>query len=432
MVPGGLGLRTRSAFEGCRAGSWSGRYRAVRKSVSNRREKALILSCAGRNCGLPTDRKTFGVSKTTFPITRLHLPALCLLAGLSACSFADETLWPVAAGETPGSTAASAKPAAAQAGTASTASTLDGNAAAGKGTAPEGGKAAQLRSDLDRLNGDIAEHRRDLDALKAELDESAKTVDGLTKGIETRLKSGTVPNDPQVATDWNKAEAQLDRMSRDIGKLTAISNGAVDDSVLASYVLQSARTAAGQPQTSAAERKSYAALEDEARSAADANDRILTGVSAEIASRNLFLSRQHRRLAMLVPGLAAEARQHARSGSGEATEAAATEPAGFVAPERKRRPLVTIRFDRPDVAFAQPLYEAVNAALKKRPNAVFDIVAVSPPGAAGGAYAASTSEQNVEQVVQSLTGMGLPPARLHLSAETREDVGVDEVRIYVR
>ena len=48
-----------------------------------------------------------------------------------------------------------------------------------------------------------------------------------------------------------------------------------------------------------------------------------------------------------------------------------------------RRPLVVVRFDRQDVPYQQALYSAVSKVLERRPNALFDLVAVAP--AAGGA-----------------------------------------------
>ena len=42
-----------------------------------------------------------------------------------------------------------------------------------------------------------------------------------------------------------------------------------------------------------------------------------------------------------------------------------------------RRPLVVIRFDRANVPYEQALYTAVSRALERRPQALFDLVAVA-------------------------------------------------------
>ena len=46
-------------------------------------------------------------------------------------------------------------------------------------------------------------------------------------------------------------------------------------------------------------------------------------------------------------------------------------------PSGDDRPLVVIRFDRRNVKY-QVLYDAVSRALERRPNARFELVAVSP------------------------------------------------------
>jgi hypothetical protein len=113
----------------------------------------------------------------------------------------------------------------------------------------------------------------------------------------------------------------------------------------------------------------------------------------------------------------------ARTGSG--TAPAATD-GGAPAP---RRPLVVIRFDRPDVVYDKALYSAVNSALERKPEAVFDLVAVAPGGSSAGA---TTARRDAEKVLRSLTAMGLPASRVTLSAGTSAEARTSEVHIYVR
>ena len=99
-----------------------------------------------------------------------------------------------------------------------------------------------------------------------------------------------------------------------------------------------------------------------------------------------------------------------------------------------RRPLVVIRFDRPSVAFQQALYNAVSQVLERRPNAVFDLVAVAPSrgGAAKVALNANKSRQHAEAVLRSLLEMGLPPARVAVSGKTSDTAKDNEVHLYLR
>jgi len=98
------------------------------------------------------------------------------------------------------------------------------------------------------------------------------------------------------------------------------------------------------------------------------------------------------------------------------------------------RPLVVIRFDRPNVTYEEALYTAISRALERKPSATFELVAVAPSAgtAAQVAVNSNASKHNAEDVMRSLTNMGLPADRVTLSATTSGDVRSNEVRIYVR
>ena len=100
----------------------------------------------------------------------------------------------------------------------------------------------------------------------------------------------------------------------------------------------------------------------------------------------------------------------------------------------QRRPLVVIRFDRPNVPYEQALYNAVRRALDRRPDAAFDLVAVTrnAGNAAQVALETDASKHNAENVLRSLTNMGLAADRVSLSATTSASVQSNEVQLYVR
>jgi hypothetical protein len=96
---------------------------------------------------------------------------------------------------------------------------------------------------------------------------------------------------------------------------------------------------------------------------------------------------------------------------------------------------VIIRFDRPNPSYEQPLYQAVSRAIERRPDASFDLVAVSPSttGSAGqGALDASNARRAADQVYRSLGEMGLNANRIEMSAMGSPTATSPEVHLYVR
>jgi len=125
--------------------------------------------------------------------------------------------------------------------------------------------------------------------------------------------------------------------------------------------------------------------------------------------------------------------------SGSTTPIAPSEPlpppsAAEPANVGDRQPLVTIRFYRPNVPYEEALYIAVSATLERRPDVMFDVVAVTPQLADPAQVTLhwDASKRNADNVFRSLTSMGLSAEQVSLSATTNASVQSDEVRLYVR
>lgn len=95
-------------------------------------------------------------------------------------------------------------------------------------------------------------------------------------------------------------------------------------------------------------------------------------------------------------------------------------------------PLMIIRFNEPDVAFQDPLYETMVKAFKIKPSAVFDIVSVSQKSSNKKTQNDNdqVAQENAAKVIQTFNDMGMPTTRLTLS-NIAESVQSSEIRIFV-
>ena len=98
-----------------------------------------------------------------------------------------------------------------------------------------------------------------------------------------------------------------------------------------------------------------------------------------------------------------------------------------------RRPLVVIRFDRPDVQYEQALYNAVSRTLERRPSAIFEVMAVAPSSGGAGrvALASNQARRNAEAVQRSLQRMGLPNTRVTMTSRTSDQAQNNEVHVFL-
>ncbi|MBX6366522.1 MAG: hypothetical protein IRZ04_01005 [Rhodospirillales bacterium] len=317
-------------------------------------------------------------------MTRRIVHLLALLALLSGCAFADRTLWPTLAGEGDRASPGSA--------TATLMQAEDANR-------PNRAAPPTREEELAAIVEQSARRADEAMAARGALEDATRAH---RDAADALARAGT--GDPNRPALLARADATLAKRAEAVGRLAALAALAASDAAAAGALAAGARAEAAQPGASTEDRQRLAAIARDASAAAAESDRLV----AELGS---LVARESRQIAEL-------------RGALPASQTAALMP--FAAPA-ERRPLVVIRFERPDQPYEQELRYAVGEALRRRPEARFDVVAAAPPGGLGEA-----AKRNVEGVVRRLAAMGVPAARLTLSATTRADAKGDEVFVYVR
>ncbi|MDX1485240.1 MAG: hypothetical protein R3229_12245 [Alphaproteobacteria bacterium] len=300
-----------------------------------------------------------------------------------------------------------------------------------------GAKVVQMRGELAQLQSGINQHNQELQQLRAQTVHHAQSYHGTVAAINSRLQVGTTPGNPVLISQWNTAQTQLDAISRDIAQLNSLANRVASDSSTSSYLLETTRATYGLSGAVDEDHRQLAILEDEVNRTVVLVDRLLNELSEDINRQSAYVGRERKNLTTLSVAVK----------NGELMGASLANRAFGAAPFQARplsgspavspgarRPLVVIRFDRPNVEYEQALYTAVSRALERRPQAGFDLVAVAPGkgSAAQVARGANVARRSAESVLRSLTSMGLPASRVSLSAGTSGEAQTAEVHIYVR
>jgi hypothetical protein len=301
-----------------------------------------------------------------------------------------------------------------------------------------GAKVVQMRSELGQLQSGINKHNQELQQLRVQTVQHAQGYHGTVAAINSRLQVGTTPGNPVLTTQWNAAQTQLDGISRDIALLNSLANRVASDSATTSYLLETTRATYGLSGAVDEDHRQLAILEDEVNRTVVLVDRLLNELSEDINRQSGYVGRERKNLTTLsvavkngeLMGQSLSNRAFGATpiqGRGSPNRAAAVTASG-------RRPLVVIRFDRPNVEYEQALYTAVSRALERRPQAGFDLVAMAPGqgSAAQVARGANVARRSAESVLRSLTSMGLPANRVSLSAGTSGQAQAAEVHIFVR
>ncbi|MEK9673276.1 MAG: hypothetical protein VW268_12370 [Rhodospirillaceae bacterium] len=389
-----------------------------------------------------------------FPKLGVLLAGAVLVTG--ACSF-DKDLWPSLDASDPAGKPAqqtSAKPAPA---TASAAQTQQAAApqqvpssqpALGttnfqpQGVTPGastgtfvGKKVEELRQELRKLQTSIMQHNEQLQAVRSRIVENSQKYHGTIAAVKSRLQVGTTRGNPVLVQQFNAAQQDLNRLSQDVGEMNKLSTGVASDSTLASFLTESVRAAYKVSGAVDEDHRQLAILEDEVDRTVVLIDRLNREVTEDVRRQSSWIGAEQRQLVQISAGIRqGESLQTSLLDAAVTGRGSAPNENAQPANTSGRRPLVVIRFDRPNVPYQQALYTAVSRALESHPTAVFDLVAVAPSagGTARVAINTNKAKRHADDVKRSLVEMGLPPTRVAVSSRTLAAAKTNEVHLYVR
>ena len=374
-------------------------------------------------------------------------------AMLGGCSFATDALWPSLTGEDPAgnqNTQTKIPPSRAEANPQPTLSPPPPPALGRTNFVPPrvsqgattgtyvGQRVVEIRGELQRLQSQINQQNTQLQSIRNLTVQHSQNYHTTVGSINSRLQVGTTPGNPTLVNQWNVAQASLAQVENDIAQMNTLANGVASTSTLSAYLLETTRAAYGLSGAIDEDHRQLSILEDEVNRTVVLIDRLLNELSEDISRQSNYLSTERTNLTTLALAIKNGEMLGSSLGNRAYNSAAPATSSGFapspLASAGARRPLVVIRFDRANVQYEQPLYNAVSRALQRRPNAMFDLVAVAPNrgNAARVALSAGTSKKNAETVLRSLSDMGLPLDRVRLSALTSNTAATNEVHLYVR
>jgi prefoldin subunit 5 len=364
--------------------------------------------------------------------------AFALTAGLSlaACSdidnmFGDESASadafpPSAADAAPPSAASTnfAQPMAAGAAPVATITPVTIDAGSDTGTAVN--KTIQsIRAQVAGLQQKLAANSARLGELRNQGAGAAGSYQDAKAHITTRLQVGTTRGNPELVAQWNAAQGQLDALSANVNSLNALGTDVTNDSSTAHYALDQIGATFNVSGAVDEDHRQLQLLEDQTSQTIVMIDRLLKEVADGIQRQTAYVATERSNLTTLAAAI--------KSGDFYGGGVIGSLGAG---PQLSTAgtPLVVVKFDHPDVDYQQILYAALNQALQNRPGANFQVVAVSPTRgtAASVQIAQSTARRHAQDVMRSMTDMGVPATRLAVASTTDPGATVSEVRVFVR
>ena len=294
------------------------------------------------------------------------------------------------------------------------------------------GRVQQLGGDLTSLKGGVIDNAQEFRVIRSAMADQMARYQSLVGTMTARLQVGTTPGNPELLAQANEAQGLLGQLDQNLARLSALSPRVAANASQAGFLQSSIRSAFRLSGGVDQDHRNLDLLEDDTSRTIVTIDRLLNEITDDIARQSSALASERRTIGSL--GLAINS---GRMFGAPLSQRIETSPALRPPPapaSAQRRPLVSIRFDRPDVAYRQPLYEAVSSALDRNPGITFELVGIAPARGepADQARAASEARRQAEGVARALVEMGLPSERVTLSAATRRDIPATEVQVFIR
>lgn len=333
---------------------------------------------------------------------------------------------------------------------------------------PVTAKVDAIAADLADLQSEVTTKESRLSALNRTSEDIAKDYYALVAGMSAKLQSGTTRGNPDLIESWEAAQNALNALGDTSSDLARLGNEITDEASRAAMMSDTIQGTFALSGARDEDHENLIILEDRANETLARLDRLVSNVNDEINRRTAYLRSE--RLNMQTLSLAIENGDlyggNIRNRMFKTAEMASAGPAampvsyaggsyGAMSPREPlspvlntdthmasfspmampgRKPLVIIRFDKPNLQYENALYGAVNQALDKRPNVMFDVVTITPASgnSAEMALNANAARRNGEDVLRALTQMGVPMDRVNLSSGNSASARFSEVHIFIR
>jgi hypothetical protein len=309
-----------------------------------------------------------------------------------------------------------------------------------------GARVGQMRSDFIRLMGELTQQSNQLQSIRSQATQDAQQYYTLVAGISARLQVGTTPGNPELVAAWNQAQTQLEKLNTDLSQMNTLATTVSGSSSQATFLLESVRATYGVSGAVDEDHRQLKILENEINQSIVLVDRLLSETSQDIARQTAYVAAERNNLVTL--NLAVKnGRLLGPSVTNRTFQQSSVAPAPMMAPGVRsgspamapvslgnRRPLLVVRFDQPRVQYEQALYAAIAEAVQRKPDASFDLLAVAPARGSVADVSLSTtaSKRHAENVLRSMTEMGVNPNRVGLASTTSQVAQNAEVHLYVR
>ena len=286
-----------------------------------------------------------------------------------------------------------------------------------------GQKVATFRGELTQLQSSIKANNAQLQQIRSSVINNALQYHKVTGMIEAKLQVGTTPGNPQMFTMLETAQNNIQVMNANTNALTQLAGKVAADTANTDYLVDAIRAAYTISGAVDEDHRQLHVLENEASQTSVLMNSLLNEVNSDITRQKQYINTANDTIVGLSSAI-----KVGSYGVNNVPMGYTNNTARFSASASTSSgsPLFVAKFNKADVKYEDGLKQAVVNAQSKKPNVIFDVVAVSP--ATG---SSAVAKNHATQIFQDMIDMGVSADRINLSGKAGTGSS-SEVQIFVR
>lgn len=303
-----------------------------------------------------------------------------------------------------------------------------------------GQKVIAFRNELSQLQNAIRTNNSELQKIRASVISNASQYHKTIGAIEAKLQVGTTPGNPQMYAMLQSAQNNVQLMTVNSNALQQLSARVTSDASVVNNLLDSIRATFAISGAVDEDHRQLRILQNETNQTAILIGSLLNEVNSDVVRQIQYNETANSNIVQLDSAIKRGnyGVSNVPLGSsvpvlnlGNKPAAMGYAPAnGSLSGAVAGKPLFVAKFNKSNVNYKDGLRRAVNAAKSKKPNVVFEVVAVTP--ISGGASARTNAQNNATTIFQEIVNMGVNAERITLSSRSSVDATSPEVQIFVK
>lgn len=293
-----------------------------------------------------------------------------------------------------------------------------------------GQKIEAFRKELAHIQQSNDSNTKELQKLRNSVLDNTTQYNKFVADIETKLQVGTTPGNPNMYNLLQNAQNNVQAISANYVSLDSLSSRVAANSTSVNYLVDSLASAFNISGAVEKDHSNLRNLQNQAEQLSVLINNLNAEINQDIASQQQYLSSAMAQVNNLNSAIQVGS---FKSAPARAVRPLFSTPSKPLAHHKLKSPakmsgkaLFVARFEDDNVNYKDGLKIAINAALEKKPNAVFEVVAVSNTSNS------AKSKDHAGRIMKEIVALGVNANQVNLSSKNNTSVVVAEVQVFVK